>query len=1745
MDKSHDDSGNETKMTIQPLVVKSRLRPSPAAASPEPSNSSPKTMGTVASTSSATTQRKERPRTGRPGQSSQPQPKAARQQHRRKYTSMISLPWWIEHDGQAITSVDVSPCGTRIATSGADKVVRIWSVAPLLSRTYEDHPTYPLLLSELFHDDMVSCIRWSPDGRLLAAACDQSAGIVLWRPCLPHERFLSSGFGTNNAKPTSRRIVDELGEALGGKKKRNSGSMLDQPVPKEEEAQEEQPQLREVWVRCAQLIGHKGDVLDISWSPDGSYLASGSVDNHVIVWDVRSTLASGADAQQLRRLEHTDDDEIFEGVEAIPPLPLVQNVQFALRKRLTGLKTWITGVAWDPLGRYLAAQGLSGEIIIWSVRDNWREVAVIRPPEAEKLHLHAASTSEISYSRLSWSPDGSLLLAPAWSAQRWDYAPLISRDNWSVVKKLVGHSNLSSVAKFSPRLFVKVTPAGDADSGEDSSSRSSNEVLSAPFWLSCVGSRDTAVSVWSDVSNQALAVLSGFFEKTVTDIAWMKDGRTFFVVSHSGELAAIRLCYDDIQDKRIHGTKSTQDESAKSPSESTQTPKSRISVRSYVRPLTAKELLERIHKLYGAESARDFLRNRRMFSDTLAKKLSPALESLTAALPQSVEDLMDIPAPRPAAPLIAPAKPTEAKAIQPPQAQLQPPSQSHLRPFPAPLVGSVETKLAGTDSASFQQTGPVLGGGVMSKADLSAAMAQRITASQIETKTASGKKRITPVSSETAKTLLSDLMTPTAQVAAPSPVPVAPLSQAALSKIMEALPQVVSQQLQKLNLANPSAAVAKPAGAAERSATPLDSIAPTELISKTELQKAVNTALKNFLATRSTALYEIVQDALQQVLIPQTPASGMLPGGITTELPMTYKPLPYIAPLTYTPLLRAALQQRIIVHIKPSSSNTVAASKSGLLSGASTEPGTEPNEAPGRVLGKPVSHSARVLDSASNLGEPPVKRVQSLFKLRVASGDISHRGGEVDSSTAEAGIQSLVPNVLDRVLRYGSLADNLQYQFEAITQAPQEPLKLYQELLTIESRKTCSTVSESPTGPSTPNPPSTPSTNVTEEATAQLEAKLRLQLAQHLQYQNELLVPGASVRVRLRIRYKPSTKLQDMGSTTDALGQTSVTSATPSERLLPLWDDIVSGTCVAAAANRACACICVDESPAAAMQIAKSVAESKVQQQLEQGARLKASSTSVPEEQEKYQAKSQGTKTSGDQSVSSSKTGKSSSSTAAPAATVASAQSTASSTQVPSAQKPPLAVPFETTALHVLYIWDALGRRVCAPIILPEPIHCMDVAPGDIPALVLLTTSARVLVIDLEKGKTVLSACARALIEAAKHIPASVTSGDATGAYQVGIGWNPERSGASTSTFVSSAQLQKTLAQVRLTPNGQPVLTLARGVASYVYDLNLQSWVRVAAPTALLTARDPFLQLMDLRTDTGSMATSAARRAMHEMTHLALTSDGLAGQPPSVAAATATSAAAERAEIVPKLISGRALPTAQHPMRTLQTHAVDYNVSKVLEHRDRLIPPGTPIPSQTPAAAAAKATNIAIIETQLAAALEACSASDVQRFLINYVHELVVRAEIPKTRVAPGGDDLMATSAPTHTLGYLAWAKLTALFHGLLEEAQFDSRTHEARSLAAAKDTSGFTLMDALPDPIMFTRVNLLPLLDLNPSLVSFATAIRSSLAAIAREREQHQDVEFLDQGFDYSYIRDDDALNQSYDQASSVLSGTGRRTSM
>lgn len=167
------------------------------------------------------------------------------------------LPPWLRH-GRARTpasifSVDVEPYGHRLASAGQDCTVKIWSLTALATLAVpvssspppssETPPPNALLATISSHSSAVNCVRWAPQGTLLASAGDDAVVLIY-----EHVPGRPSAFG--------------------------SGA----------------PAL-ENWRVRRPLRAHAGDVTDVCWSPDGQRLASASVDNAIYIWSLRTERA--------------------------------------------------------------------------------------------------------------------------------------------------------------------------------------------------------------------------------------------------------------------------------------------------------------------------------------------------------------------------------------------------------------------------------------------------------------------------------------------------------------------------------------------------------------------------------------------------------------------------------------------------------------------------------------------------------------------------------------------------------------------------------------------------------------------------------------------------------------------------------------------------------------------------------------------------------------------------------------------------------------------------------------------------------------------------------------------------------------------------------------------------------------------------------------------------------------------------------------------------------------------------------------------------------------------------------------------------------------------------------------------------------------------------------------------------------------------------------------------------------------
>ena len=273
----------------------------------------------------------------------------------------------------------------------------------------------PKMLCQLEdHSGCVNCLRWSNSGTYLASGGDDNL-VMVWQ--LGRSTGSSTVFGTGGA------VVNV-----------------------------------ENW-KCSHVLrGHSGDVLDVAWSPDDNYVATGSVDNSIIIWN----------AQKFPEIQHV----------------------------IKGHQGLVKGVTFDPVGKYFASQSDDKSLCIWKTADWKLDSKITEPFEEAGGTTHAL--------RLDWSPDGSYIVSAHAMNNGGPVAKIVERGGWKAKMDFVGHRKAVTCVRFNGRLFT----------GEEHSK-------GKQYVCCAIGSRDRSISIWSTALKRPLAVIHDLFESSVMDISWL------------------------------------------------------------------------------------------------------------------------------------------------------------------------------------------------------------------------------------------------------------------------------------------------------------------------------------------------------------------------------------------------------------------------------------------------------------------------------------------------------------------------------------------------------------------------------------------------------------------------------------------------------------------------------------------------------------------------------------------------------------------------------------------------------------------------------------------------------------------------------------------------------------------------------------------------------------------------------------------------------------------------------------------------------------------------------------------------------------------------------------------------------------------------------------------------------------------------------------------------------------------------
>ncbi|XP_052566716.1 chromatin assembly factor 1 subunit B isoform X2 [Culex pipiens pallens] len=257
---------------------------------------------------------------------------------------------------------------------------------------------------------------------------------------------------------------------------------------------------KETWLTMKILRGHMEDVYDLCWSPNSMFLSSGSVDNTAMVWDVTKG-----------KSQHIFSDH----------------------------KGFVQGVAWDPKNQYLATLSTDRYFRVFDLqtkkvvtRNNKCGLPV---PKGHALHgktvrLYHDDTLQTFFRRLTFSPDGNLIVTPSGVAEiegvpkPLNTTYVYTRNSLKQPAMTLPSPDQYTVAvRFCP-LYFKLRPHAD----------DKPPVIPLPYRMIFAVATKSSVYLYDTQQKTPFALISNIHYTRLTDISWSSDGKILIVSSTDG-----------------------------------------------------------------------------------------------------------------------------------------------------------------------------------------------------------------------------------------------------------------------------------------------------------------------------------------------------------------------------------------------------------------------------------------------------------------------------------------------------------------------------------------------------------------------------------------------------------------------------------------------------------------------------------------------------------------------------------------------------------------------------------------------------------------------------------------------------------------------------------------------------------------------------------------------------------------------------------------------------------------------------------------------------------------------------------------------------------------------------------------------------------------------------------------------------------------------------------------------------------
>ena len=304
----------------------------------------------------------------------------------------------------------------------------------------------------------MNCVRWATQSQRLASASDDNLALI-W---ILKPRDANRQFGNLEEKQVENwRLLGRLQGHSHGTRPTSPACCHSVPASPARNG-----------------AARRADVIDLAWAPDETQLATCSLDNCVMVWDVERL-------ERIATLRHT---------------------------------SMVKGVAWDPMGKYISSASDDKSVAIWRCAD-WRQEHKVDQPYQKE--------GRTFFRRLSWSPDGVYIATSHGYKDPQHISPLLRRTkDFAIECDFVGHQKAIISARFNPVIFK---PQQNA-SGHDKH-----------YTCVAIGSQDHSFSVWVASQVRPILVSQQFFGGSVLDISWGHDGYTLMCCAYDGSVVLFKF----------------------------------------------------------------------------------------------------------------------------------------------------------------------------------------------------------------------------------------------------------------------------------------------------------------------------------------------------------------------------------------------------------------------------------------------------------------------------------------------------------------------------------------------------------------------------------------------------------------------------------------------------------------------------------------------------------------------------------------------------------------------------------------------------------------------------------------------------------------------------------------------------------------------------------------------------------------------------------------------------------------------------------------------------------------------------------------------------------------------------------------------------------------------------------------------------------------------------------------------------